>query len=156
MMGQAAGAGPRRPDTGQHSEQHAAAGLSRRALMWSLALLLVVALAGCGRAEQGATTQDDYTVTFATEPAPATIGAGRVTVTITDKTGQGVEAARVFLEANMNHAGMVPVYAEITSSADGVYTTPLTWTMGGAWYVDAKITLAGGEIIKRRFTLDVK
>ena len=90
-------------------------------------------LTSCGRAEQagGYETKDDYQVSFATEPAPPKIGEGRVTVTVLDKSGQPVDVTRVSLEANMNHAGMVPVYADITSGSAGVYRTPLKWTMGG-------------------------
>lgn len=130
----------------------------RRALF--LAVLLVtglVLLGGCGRSQSAAPqTQDDYQVTFATEPAQPLIGDGTVIITVKDKTGQPVDGAQLAIEANMNHAGMVPVNAEAAGGQAGVYRVPLKWTMGGAWYVDVQITTTAGETIQRRFPVDVK
>lgn len=131
----------------------------RRAfLLTGLFLLLLVMASGCGRSQSAADvqTQDDYQVTFATEPVAPNQGEGVVLITVKDKAGAPVDGARVAIEANMSHAGMTPENAETAASAAGVYRLPLTWTMGGAWYVDAKITLPGGEVIKRRFPVDVK
>jgi hypothetical protein len=137
---------------------HSMALVGRRAAAWTAALIIVLAFAGCGRAEQAASyeTKDDYQVSFATEPSPPKVGDGTVIVTLLDANGQPVDGARVSLEANMNHAGMVPVYADISSGDAGVYRTPLKWTMGGEWYVDANITLRGGEVVRRRFPVDIK
>jgi hypothetical protein len=121
------------------------------------AILLLVMAGGCGRSQSTATeTKDDYQVSFATDPAPPDQGAGTVIVTIKDKEGHGVGASRVAIEANMNHAGMKPENVVSTIGADGEYRLPLNWTMGGEWYVDVKITLPGGEMISRRFPVDVK
>jgi hypothetical protein len=131
----------------------------RRAfLLAGLLILLVVMLGGCGRSQSAANieTKDDYQVTFATEPAAPSMGDGTVVITVKDKAGQPVDGARVSIEANMNHAGMTPEHADATTSEAGVYRLPLTWTMGGAWYVDAKITLHDGSVIRRRFPVDVK
>jgi hypothetical protein len=51
---------------------------------------------------------------------------------------------------------MTPEYANVATSEGGVYRLPLRWTMGGAWYVDAKIALSDGQEIRRRFPVDVK
>lgn len=124
--------------------------------MGALALLLVLA-GGCGRSQAAVTeTQDDYQVTLATDPVPPVQDAGTVIVVIKDKQGQGVDAARVSIEANMSHAGMTPERAEATGGANGEYRLPLRWTMGGAWYVDVKITLRDGAEVRRRFPVDVK
>lgn len=131
----------------------------RRAfLLVCLLILLLIAATGCGRSQSAAAieTQDDYQVTFATEPAAPSQGAGVVMITVKDKAGQPVEGARVSIEANMNHAGMTPENAEASTGEGGLYRLPLTWTMGGAWYVDAKITLSDGQEIRRRFPVDVK
>lgn len=130
----------------------------RRAfLLVALLALLMVLVVGCGRSQSAATqTEDDYQVSFTTDPTPPNQGAGTVIVTIRDKQGQGVEAAGVAIEANMNHAGMVPENAETATGAGGEYRLPLNWTMGGAWYVDVKITLQNGEVVRRRFPVDVK
>lgn len=130
----------------------------RRALYVVVLLILLLALlSGCGRSQSAVTqTSDDYQVSFATEPAPPSQGAGIVLVTIKDKEGQGVDAARVAIEGNMNHAGMTPENAEVTTGANGEYRLPLNWTMGGEWYVDVKITLRNGEEVRRRFPVNVK
>jgi hypothetical protein len=131
----------------------------RRAFLLAAALMLfAAAVAGCGRSQSAAAveTQDDYQVTFATEPAAPNMGDGLVVVTVKDKAGQPVDGARVSIEANMNHAGMTPENADATTSEGGVYRLPLEWTMGGAWYVDVKITLQDGTEVRRRFPVDVK
>jgi hypothetical protein len=123
----------------------------------SLAFLLLLLAAGCGRSQSAVTeTKDDYQVTFTTEPAPPNQGAGAVIVTIKDKQGQGIDAERVSIEANMSHAGMMPESADATSGASGAYRLPLNWSMGGSWYVDVKIALRNGEVVRRRFPVDVK
>ncbi len=128
-----------------------------RALFIAGLLAALTAVGGCGRSQSGATgAQDSYQVTFATEPAQPLIGDGVVVITLEDAAGKPVDGATIAVEANMNHAGMVPVNAGSGESQDGVYRIPLRWTMGGAWYVDARITLPDGEVIQRRFPTDVK
>ena len=56
----------------------------------------------------------------------------------------------------MTHAGMKPEYADATIGVNGEYHLPLNWSMGGGWYVDLKITLRSGEVIRRRFPVEVK
>ncbi len=120
-------------------------------------ILLALLLGACGRAQSAASqTKDDYQVSFATDPAPPNQGAGAVIVTVKDKQGKPVDGARVAVEANMNHAGMTPENANTAEGANGVYRMPLNWSMGGAWYVDVSITLPSGEVLRRRFPVDVK
>lgn len=129
----------------------------RRALLLALAALLALGLiAGCGRAGGSPETKDNFTVTFATEPAAPVMGAGVVVLTLADPAGQPVTDAAVAIEANMSHAGMVPVNAEEVGGEGGVYRVPLEWTMRGDWYVDVQFTLADGQIVGRRFPAIVK
>lgn len=122
-----------------------------------LAVVLLLIAAGCGRSQSAVTeTKDDYRVTFATQPAPPDRGDGMVIVTVNDKQGQPVDGARVSVEANMSHAGMMPVLVDSASSQGGAYHMPIKWTMGGSWYVDVKVTLPSGEVVRRRFPVDVK
>lgn len=132
--------------------------LPRKALLLSLALLLMtVTMAGCGRAEKRSPeTQDSFTVTFATDPTPPAIGPGTIVLTLQDATGRPVDDARVAIEANMSHAGMVPVNAEATGGQDGIYRVSLRWTMAGDWYVDVRFTLPDGQVVGRRFPTVVK
>jgi hypothetical protein len=121
-----------------------------------LLLAFVLLLGGCGRAERASLeTRDDYSVTFAVEPAEAVVGDAALIVTLKDFAGQPVSDARLEVEANMSHAGMTPVNGQAAGGADGVYRMPLEWTMAGDWYVDVKLTLADGKVLGRRFPVKV-
>jgi hypothetical protein len=127
--------------------------------MWALILVFVLmcALASCGRMQRAnPTTQDGYTVTLAVEPSPAAMGPATLAVTLEDQTGQPVDGARLDMEANMSHAGMVPVLASTAESHAGLYRVPLQWTMAGDWYVDVNFTLPGGQHVTRRFPVQVR
>ncbi len=129
----------------------------RRVLFFAvLTLLLLGLIAGCGRAGGSPETKDNFTVTFATEPAEPVMGAGVVLLTLADPTGQPVNDAAVAIEANMSHAGMVPVNATASGGLGGIYRVPLEWTMRGDWHVDVRFTLADGQIVGRRFPATVK
>lgn len=102
------------------------------------------------------TTQDAYAVTMAIEPSPPAVGPGTVAATLNDPEGQPVDGAHLEIEANMSHAGMVPVLASTTESRTGHYRVPLQWTMAGDWYVDLKFTLPDGSRVVRRYPVSVK
>jgi copper(I)-binding protein len=55
----------------------------------------------------------------------------------------------------MKHAGMVPVFAEAEGAADGVFRVLFEWTMGGAWIVEARLTLPNGEVANETFSFDI-
>ena len=42
-------------------------------------------------------------------PTPPAVGPARLIISLTDSAGVPVEGARVVVEGNMSHAGMVPV-----------------------------------------------
>lgn len=120
-------------------------------------VLLLVLLAGCGRMQQADTaTQDSYAVTMVVEPSPPVVGSGTVVATLKDESGRPVDGARLEVEANMNHAGMVPVLANTGESRAGLYRVPLQWTMAGDWTVDLKFTLPDGSHVVRRYPVSVK
>lgn len=60
--------------------------------------------------------------------------------------------ARVSVEGNMSHPGMVPVFGTAVEVRPGRYEAPLTLTMGGDWVLTVKATLADG----RRLSHEVK
>jgi hypothetical protein len=121
-----------------------------------LTVVLLLMLAGCGRIQQAnPTTQDSFSVTLATDPAPPVAADGALVVTLHDAAGQPVNDARLAIEANMTHAGMTPVMADGKAGKDGVYRVPLTWTMGGDWFVDVRFTLPDGQKVARRFPVRV-
>jgi hypothetical protein len=129
----------------------------RRRAAWLLGIVLLLALAGCGRMQQAdPTTHDKFSVNLVTDPAPPVAADGVVIVTLRDPAGQPVDKAQLALEANMSHAGMTPVMASAASGKDGVYRVPLTWTMAGDWYVDVRFTLPDGQKITRRFPVNVR
>jgi YtkA-like len=139
--------------TGEFNRQKAR---SRASELVGLVLLLAL-LAGCGRMQQvNSTTQDAYGVTLVIEPSPPAVGPGTVIATLKDETGRPVDGARLEIEANMSHAGMVPVLASTAESRAGVYRVPLQWTMAGDWYVDLVFTLPDGSRVVRRYPVGVK
>jgi YtkA-like len=130
---------------------------SSRLLLPVGAVLLLVLVAGCGRVQRtGSAPADAYAVSMGTEPSPPTVGPGTVVATLIDPAGRPVDGARLEVEANMSHAGMVPVLAATTDSRSGVYRVPLQWTMGGDWSVDLKFTLPDGQKVDRRFPVSVQ
>jgi hypothetical protein len=127
--------------------------------VWLLvaAALLLAVLSGCGRmAGANPATQDTYVVSMVIEPSPPAVGPGSVIATLTDPAGRPVDGARLDVEANMSHAGMVPVLAGTAESRAGVYRVPLQWTMAGDWTADLKFTLPDGSRVVRRFPVRVQ
>jgi hypothetical protein len=102
------------------------------------------------------TTRDNYGVTLTIEPSPAAVGPGALAVALKDPAGQPVDGARLEVEANMGHAGMIPVLAGTAESQAGLYRVPLQWTMAGDWYVDLKFILPDGQQVVRRYPVGVR
>lgn len=90
----------------------------------------------------------DVDVELAFEPAPH-VGPTTCTVRLVDEAGAPLAGARLQLEGNMNHAGMVPVFGDAREVAPGVYEAPLEFTMGGDWFVVVRGTLADGRELER-------
>jgi hypothetical protein len=129
---------------------------SRTCVLAGVVLALTL-LTGCGRMQLGdPTTRDNYRVTLAMEPSPAAVGPGVLAVTLKDDAGKAVNGARLEVEANMSHAGMVPVLAGTAESQAGLYRVPLQWTMAGDWVVDLKFTLPDGRQVARRYPVGVQ
>ena len=143
-------------DASPNPRSHQTALRDRRGAVCLLCVALLLLLTGCGRVQQAnPAAPDSYVVTLAADPALPVVGDGAVSVTLRDAAGQPVDNAQLAIEANMSHAGMTPVMANSASGKDGVYRIPLTWTMAGDWYVDAKFTLPDGQRITRRFPVQV-
>jgi hypothetical protein len=99
-------------------------------------------------------TEDAYDVIMVITSLPA-VGPGRPR-NLNDPEGRPVDGARLEIEANMSHAGMVPVLASIKESRAGLYRFPLEWTMAGDWTVDLAFTLPDGSRVARRYPVSVK
>jgi hypothetical protein len=114
------------------------------------ALLLLLAVASCGRASKDL---PDVIVEMVVSPEPAQIGPSTVTVTLMDADGELIENAVLELEANMSHAGMVPVFASAREVAPGQYEASLEFTMGGDWFILIHSQLPDGRSLQRRIDL---
>lgn len=76
---------------------------------------------------------------------PAHIGEVQCTVTLSDANGAPVDATKVKLEGNMNHAGMVPVFRDAERQSEGVFVAPMEFTMGGDWLIFTRGTTSDGH-----------
>lgn len=122
----------------------------------TLALLLSLALVGCGRISQTGDQAADVNIVLTINPDPPGVGQTHLTVSITGADGTPIDGARLHIKGDMTHAGMQPVLAEIAGGAGGTYETPFEWTMGGDWIVTVTATLPDGRTTARQFTYTVE
>ncbi|HEX2253376.1 MAG TPA: FixH family protein [Thermoanaerobaculia bacterium] len=121
-----------------------------------LATGLAAVLLGCtagGCAQPAGSAADESApvqVDTAFAPDPPAVGPVELAITVTDPSGRPVEDARVAVEGNMNHAGMVPVLGRAAGGDAGRYTVPLELTMGGDWYFLIAVTLPDGGTVEHR------
>jgi hypothetical protein len=125
--------------------------VSERALLarsgprtWCGALLLALA-AACAEAPSEA---HGYELALELQPSPPTIGPATAVLVVTDHEGRAVEGARVSLEGNMNHAGMVPVFADAREVEPGRYEAGFEFTMGGDWFLLVDAETAEGRMCR--------
>ena len=113
---------------------------------------LLLSVAAC-RQEQKLSASDvqlDLTV------SDLLVGETTLLLAVTDKEGKAIaEPGALALRGDMDHAGMSPVLAESETAANGKFTVPFEWTMGGSWTVDATLTLPGGAVAKQTFRYEV-
>lgn len=112
-----------------------------------LGLLLLLLLAGCGRGSQDLS---DVAVELDIEPDPPRLGPAVVTVALQDGDGQPITGATLQIEGNMSHAGMVPLFANATEVASGLYRADLDFTMGGDWFIVVRADLLDGRSLERK------
>jgi hypothetical protein len=92
-------------------------------------------------------------ISWSVSPDPPRMGPSTLTLELLDASGAPVSGARLEVEANMNHAGMVPVFGSGEERAPGTYVAPLEFTMGGDWFVLVDATLADGQTIREMIDL---
>jgi YtkA-like protein len=92
---------------------------------------------------------------FAHEISPQPPRAGKVTITlnIKDASDGAVAGARLNIEGNMSHAGMVPVFADATEIEPGRYRTVMELSMAGDWNVTVHLTLSDGRKLDHEFEI---
>ena len=106
-------------------------------------LLAALGLAAC--APEDAAVNLDVALRF--DPPP-TVGETTCTVSLVGPEGRPIQDATVSLEGNMNHAGMVPVFADAAEAAPGEYEAPFEFTMGGDWFVIVRAELSDGREVE--------
>lgn len=116
-------------------------------MKWISGLLLLLSLVGCSR---GAKDLPEIAVDLVISPEPPQLGPAAITVTLQDAEGEPISGARVELEGNMNHAGMVPVFADTVEVTPGRYQASLEFTMGGDWFILVRADLPDGRSMERK------
>jgi len=122
---------------------------SPRARMVALVVLgTMLAGVGCGGQSGG---EPPIGVTWQLSPDPPVMGEAMLSFILTDSTtGEAVAGAAVRVEGNMSHPGMKPVFSTAREVSPGSYQAPLTFTMGGDWFVSFEATLPDGRVLHRR------
>ena len=113
------------------------------------ALLCVAVLGACARDIAG----NGVGLTWALQPAPPTVGAAVLALTLADASGAPMGGATVRLEGHMSHAGMAPVIASGRERQPGHYDVPFSFTMAGDWILLVTIVQRDGTRTEHR--LDV-
>ena len=84
------------------------------------------------------------------------VGDTTLLITVLDTDGNVIQnPGKLSLRGDMDHAGMVPVFAESETSIDGVFTLPFEWTMAGGWIVEASLNLDSGAVVTQSFNLEI-
>ena len=96
----------------------------------------------------------DLRITPEVSPQPPRVGQTTIILTLTEPAGRGVTGARITLEGNMTHAGMVPVFAEATEIGPGRYRAIVQLSMAGDWVVIAHVNLADGRKLDHQFEIN--
>src|SRR5262249_30461445 len=115
--------------------------------LFPIALILLVV--GC----RNAALQDgapDVKLSLNLTPQPPTVGKSTVVIQLADVDGKPVTGATLKLEANMTHAGMQPVFADVRPTDTGRYEANFEFTMGGDWFLLVTGTLADSRKFQRK------
>lgn len=119
-----------------------------RPLAWGL---FGIALA-CG-CQPAAPQVARATVELQIEPDPPRVGDAAVALLLTDPAGQPLEGGTLKVEGNMNHAGMKPVFADLTETEPGRYEGTLDLTMAGDWFLLVTGKLSDGRQVNEKVDL---
>ena len=116
-------------------------------------LCLLVAYFPGGLAGCRSSPSVDITIAPEFAPQPPRVGPLTITLRVADVSGKPITAARIRLEGNMSHAGMVPVFADAAEVEPGRYRANVELSMAGDWIVLVHMTLPGGEKVERQFEI---
>lgn len=124
------------------------------ALLVAVLLVVPLAFAACGRGDgdDGAKSDESAMFQWDIQPFPAKRGPATVTVHLKDEAGAPREGATLTLEGNMNHAGMRPVFSDLSETEPGAYVSDsFEFTMGGDWILTVRGALADGTSFEQIF-----
>lgn len=111
-------------------------------------LLLVLMLSwGCSSASRD---DLDGRVQLTLDPSPPVVGIAEASLTLVTDDGRPIEGADIRLEGNMNHAGMVPTFADLEEVRPGAYSGQIEFTMGGDWFILVTATTPEGKRLERK------
>ena len=117
----------------------------------------LIVLCVCFAFTQGCRHQNEpssgLTLAHEVSPQPPRVGPATIVLKLNDASGTAVNGARLELEGNMSHPGMVPVFAEATEIEPGQYRATLELSMAGDWHVAVRITLRDGRKVERQFEI---
>jgi hypothetical protein len=114
------------------------------------ALLVGALLIGCRKMAEPA---PGLVMRYDVAPQPPRVGPATITISLSDAAGKPISGARVNLEGNMSHPGMLPVFGAAREIEAGRYQASLELTMGGDWIVLVKGDLPDGQKLEREFEL---
>lgn len=119
-----------------------------------LLLFATLILGGCrGEPEMG---DPGLSLRVAISPTPPAVGGARLILTLEDSAGAPLEGARVVVEGNMSHAGMVAVVDTAVAEGPGIYgISDFSFTMAGDWVLDVQATLPDGRWVRTRHPANV-
>lgn len=124
-------------------------GRQTAALAFGWALIAVMP-AGC---HTGTAKSSGLRILTQVEPQPPRAGNEKVSVHITKSRGEQVTGARVKIEADMNHPGMAPVFADAQEQRPGIYVAQIDLNMPGDWVLLEHVRLADGKQIEHQTDL---
>jgi hypothetical protein len=113
----------------------------------ALACVVVLFASGCNKAVE---PQSAVAIEYGISPQPVRVGPVVITVKLGDAAGEPVPGARVNLEADMSHPGMVPVFGEAPEVAPGQYQGSVEFAMPGDWVALIHVTLPDGRKLERQ------
>ena len=117
---------------------------------------LIVALCACFVIAQACRQQSkspDLTFAHEISPQPPRVGKVTITLNIKDTSGAPVSGARLNLEGNMSHAGMVPVFSDARETGPGRYQSSMELSMAGDWNITVNVTLSDGRKLDHEFEI---
>lgn len=120
----------------------------------ALIVCLGAGLSGCRGGEDAG--DPELVIDLAISPTPPGVGPARLIITLEDTSGTPLDGARIVVEGNMSHAGMVPVLDTASADMGGRYYVPaFDFTMAGDWVLTVEAMLPDGRASRIQKSLRV-